>query len=100
MDRSTTDIPSNDTLSSQVLLNFRLEDTGTMFGALNRFISRLDAEPLPQNQSQNANDTSYGFQVLRNTNPDLPLEPWFDFVIGLNGHYIVRDPGSLTLTRC
>ncbi|KAK5949853.1 hypothetical protein OHC33_009038 [Knufia fluminis] len=70
-----------------------------MFGALNRFISRLDAEPLPQNQSQNANDTSYGFQVLRNTNPDLPLEPWFDFVIGLNGHYIDNPDPSLFLTE-
>lgn len=62
-----------------------------MFGALNRFISRLDAEPQPQRniQNNNSNDTSYGFQVLRNLNPDLHLEPWFDFIIGLNGHYIV-----------
>ena len=60
-----------------------------MFGALNRFISRLDAEPLPQDQKQNAGETSYGFQVLRNSNQQIPLEPWFDFVIGLNSHYIV-----------
>lgn len=60
-----------------------------MFGALNRFISRLDAEPLPKSQAQQSNETSYGFQVLRNTNPDLNLDPWFDFIIGLNGHFIV-----------
>ena len=71
-----------------------------MFGALNRFISRLDAEPLPNNQPQNANDTSFGFQVLRNTNPDLQIEPWFDFIIGLNGHYIVREPSYYRLTAC
>lgn len=62
-----------------------------MFGALNRFISRLDAEPLPKSQTQQNTDTSYGFQVLRNTNPDLNLDPWFDFIIGLNGHYIVCE---------
>lgn len=61
-----------------------------MFGALNRFISRLDAEPLPQNQQQSTNESSFGFQVLRNTNANLLLDPWFDFIIGLNGHYIVR----------
>lgn len=71
-----------------------------MFGALNRFISRLDAEPLPYDQPQNANETSFGFQVLRNTNPDLQIEPWFDFIIGLNGHYIVREPGSHSLIAC
>ncbi|KAK5097296.1 hypothetical protein LTR70_003696 [Exophiala xenobiotica] len=70
-----------------------------MFGALNRFISRLDAEPLPNNQPQNANDTSFGFQVLRNTNPDLQIEPWFDFIIGLNGHYIDSPDPSLFLTE-
>ena len=68
-----------------------------MFGALNRFISRLDAEPLAQGQGQvqASSNTSYGFQVLRNTNVELALEPWFDFIIGLNGHYIV---GSITVT--
>lgn len=62
----------------------------TMFGALNRIIGRLDAEPAKQQGSQNPGDNTFGFQVLRNTNADLPLEPWFDFVIGLNGHFIVR----------
>ena len=71
-----------------------------MFGALNRFISRLDADPLPQSQSQSANDTSYGFQVLRNSNPDLQLEPWFDFIIGLNGHYMVRTLRLIELGAC
>jgi hypothetical protein len=59
-----------------------------MFGALNRFISRLDADPQAQKQS-GASDT-YGFQVLRNNNPELPLEPWFDSIIGINGRTIVR----------
>lgn len=58
-----------------------------MFGALNRFIARLDAGPEEQNSSSQA---GFGFQVLRNTNPDVPLDPWFDFVIGINGRTIVR----------
>lgn len=57
-----------------------------MFGALNRFISRLDAEPLNQ---KTAPKSAAGFQILRNTNSDLPLEPWFDFIIGINGRNIV-----------
>jgi len=57
-----------------------------MFGALNRFISRLDAEPLTSRQTPK---TASGFQVLRNNNPDLPIEPWFDFIIGINGRNIV-----------
>ena len=61
-----------------------------MFGALNRFISRLDAETAPQGANQDLGDNPFGFQVLRNTNPDLPIEPWFDFIIGINSHYIVR----------
>jgi hypothetical protein len=58
----------------------------SMFGALNRFISRLDAAPEEQ---QSATNGAYGFQVLRNTNSEVPLEPWFDFVIGINGRTIV-----------
>lgn len=63
----------------------------SMFGALNRFISRLDAAPLNDNHNhhQSATNGAYGFQVLRNTNPEIPLEPWFDFVIGINGRTIV-----------
>lgn len=59
-----------------------------MFGALNRFISRLDAAPEDQSP---ASQGGYGFQVLRNTNLEVPLEPWFDFIIGINGRTIVRD---------
>ncbi|KAK2800959.1 hypothetical protein FQN50_007934 [Emmonsiellopsis sp. PD_5] len=61
-----------------------------MFGALNRFISRLDSEP-SQQQANNFRDNPYGFQVLRNKNAELPLEPWFDFIIGINGH-VIDDP--------
>ena len=57
-----------------------------MFGALNRLISKLDGEP--QEQSTGSTD-AFGFQVLRNTNTELALEPWFDFVIGINGRNLV-----------
>jgi golgi reassembly-stacking protein len=60
-----------------------------MFGALNRFIARLDGEPPPRSADPGPSDTSYGFQVLRNTNKELALEPWFDFIIGINSHYLV-----------
>lgn len=56
-----------------------------MFGALNRLISRLDESQ----QTTNTGDNACGFQVLRNIRPEVPLEPWFDFVIGINGHGIV-----------
>lgn len=57
-----------------------------MFNALNRFISRLDGDVPAQ---QDLNDGTFGFQVLRNTNPELAIEPWFDFVVGINGRAIV-----------
>lgn len=77
-----------------------------MFGALNRFIGRLDGEPGQQPRS-GPSDNAFGFQVLRNKDRDLPLEPWFDFIVGINGHTIVSiwdhsTPGiiaSLTLTN-
>lgn len=56
-----------------------------MFNALNRFISRLDSD-------SPANDRSYGafgFQVLSNKSPELAIEPWFDFIVGINGRMIV-----------
>lgn len=57
-----------------------------MFNALNRFISRLDSDsPAP-----NSNYGAYGFQVLRNKNVDLVIEPWFDFIVGINGRMIVQ----------
>lgn len=58
----------------------------TMFGALNRFIARLDAAPEEQ---ASATQGAFGFQVLRNTNAEVALEPWFDFIIGINGRTIV-----------
>ncbi|KAH6650152.1 GRASP55/65 PDZ-like domain-containing protein [Chaetomium tenue] len=62
-----------------------------MFNALNRFISRLDGEPMPATKE---NHGAFGFQVLRNTNLELAIEPWFDFVVGINGRMIDdSDPG-------
>ncbi|KAH8815000.1 GRASP55/65 PDZ-like domain-containing protein, partial [Xylogone sp. PMI_703] len=55
-----------------------------MFNALNRFISRLDSES-PGNNSQHG---AFGFQVLRNTTKELNIEPWFDFIVGINGRMI------------
>ncbi|KAG7292531.1 hypothetical protein NEMBOFW57_002566 [Staphylotrichum longicolle] len=56
-----------------------------MFNALNRFISRLDGEPVP---AAKENHGAFGFQVLRNNNLQLAIEPWFDFVVGINGRMI------------
>ena len=60
----------------------------TMFNALNRFISRLDGDAPTSKENQPG---GFGFQVLRNTNPDLAIEPWFDFVVGINGRMIVSS---------
>lgn len=62
-----------------------------MFGALNRFISRLDSD-VPS-QTSRASQAAFGFQVLRNKNNDIPIEPWYDFVIGINGRQI-EDPDT------
>lgn len=59
-----------------------------MFGALNRFISRLDSES--PSQSSRHGHPSYGFQVLRNKNQEIAIDPWYDFIIGINGRQIVR----------
>lgn len=59
-----------------------------MFGALNRFMSRLDGEPVQQPRG-GPNDNAFGFQILRNKDAEIPLEPWFDFIVGINGHTIV-----------
>ncbi|KXX74258.1 Golgi reassembly-stacking protein 2 [Madurella mycetomatis] len=56
-----------------------------MFNALNRFISRLDGDVPPATRE---NHGAFGFQVLRNTNLQLAIEPWFDFVVGINGRMI------------
>ncbi|KFG80910.1 golgi reassembly-stacking protein 2 [Metarhizium anisopliae] len=58
-----------------------------MFNALNRFMSRLDGD-VPQRRNEQG---SFGFQVLRNTNLQLAIEPWFDFIVGINGRPI-EDP--------
>ncbi|KAL9085925.1 MAG: hypothetical protein Q9159_004425 [Coniocarpon cinnabarinum] len=67
-----------------------------MFGALNRFISRLDADAPPQQADSGVAHNAFGFQVLRNSNNELPVEPWFDFIIGINGRNIDNpDPNLL-----
>ncbi len=63
-----------------------------MFNALNRFMSRLDGGDTAQGQQQQG---SFGFQVLRNTNLQLAVEPWFDYIVGINGRPIVSFQ-----TRC
>ncbi|KAG9233242.1 GRASP55/65 PDZ-like domain-containing protein [Amylocarpus encephaloides] len=55
-----------------------------MFNALNRFISRLDSD----GPTQQSNHGHFGFQVLRNKSPELSVEPWFDFIVGINGRTI------------
>lgn len=49
-------------------------------------MARLDAAP---DEQQSATNGAFGFQVLKNTNTEVPLEPWFDFIIGINGRTIV-----------
>ncbi|KAK7745484.1 hypothetical protein SLS53_002982 [Cytospora paraplurivora] len=61
-----------------------------MFNALNRFISRLDGED-PRQKHQQQQQGLFGFQVLRNTNLQLAVEPWFDFIVGINGR-VIDDP--------
>ncbi|OAA64810.1 golgi reassembly stacking protein [Cordyceps fumosorosea ARSEF 2679] len=63
-----------------------------MFNALNRFMSRLDGGDAHQGQQERG---SFGFQVLRNTNLQLAIEPWFDFVVGINGRPIDNPDPSL-----
>ncbi|KAK5175858.1 uncharacterized protein LTR77_000998 [Saxophila tyrrhenica] len=71
-----------------------------MFGALNRFISRLDSDPnaIPTTKGSPSTQlpSTYGFQVLRNPDQNIPLDPWFDFLIGINGRTIDNpDPNLL-----
>ncbi|KAK3670275.1 hypothetical protein LTR78_009829 [Recurvomyces mirabilis] len=78
-----------------------------LFGTLNRFISRLDSDPSStttttttnQHSSHSGTTSGSGFQVLRNTSPDLPLEPWFDFIIGINGRNIDNPDPALFATE-
>ncbi|KAK3394730.1 GRASP55/65 family protein [Podospora didyma] len=63
-----------------------------MFNALNRIISRLDGDASagPKENTHGA----FGFQVLRNANLQLAVEPWFDFIVAINGRTIDdSDPG-------
>jgi hypothetical protein len=60
-----------------------------MFNVLNRFISRLDGDP--QTPGATGLQGAAGFQVLRNTNKELNVEPWFDFIIGINGRTLARQ---------
>ena len=68
-----------------------------VFGALNRFISRLDSES--QAPKAGGGSGAYGFQVLRNKNIELAIEPWFDFIIGINGRTIDSADPSLFSTE-
>lgn len=72
-----------------------------VFGALNRFIARLDSDSAVPQQSKPsaAGSNAYGFQVLRNNNAQLSLEPWFDFVIGINGRTIDNADPRLFATE-
>ncbi|KAK3116653.1 hypothetical protein LTR53_002767 [Teratosphaeriaceae sp. CCFEE 6253] len=77
-----------------ILIRSHPSTMANLFGTINRFISRLDSEP--QSQVQSRSTSGYGFQVLRNNDRGLALEPWFDFIIGLNGHNVDSpDPGLL-----
>jgi hypothetical protein len=58
-----------------------------MFNALNRFISRLDGDAAQSNKGNSYG--AFGFQVLRNENLQLGIEPWFDYIVGINGRMIV-----------
>ncbi|KOS18967.1 Uncharacterized protein ESCO_000847 [Escovopsis weberi] len=64
-----------------------------MFNALNRFMSRLDGDA-PQ-QRQHDRDGSFGFQALRNSSLELLIEPWFDFIVGINGRPIDNPDAGL-----
>ncbi|TQS33088.1 hypothetical protein Golomagni_06580 [Golovinomyces magnicellulatus] len=55
-----------------------------MFNALNRFMSRLDGDTSQREQEKG----SFGFQVLRNTNLELSIQPWFEYIVGINGRPI------------
>lgn len=60
-----------------------------MFATLGRFINSLDGGA-PELEDENR----YGFQVLRNTDPSVPLEPWFDFLIQVAGRDLVSLGGG------
>lgn len=94
---STTHHPNHSRISGHT------ETMANVFGALNRFISRLDSDPNQPPQSSRSNTTTTtpgsGFQVLRNPNPSIPLDPWFDFIIGINGRNIDNPDPILFATE-
>lgn len=85
-DRSDQPKFTNDFTEFGLVAN--LSSANEMFGVLNRFIGHLDGEPAQQPRN-GPSDNAFGFQVLRNKDAELPLEPWFDFIVGINGHPIV-----------
>ncbi|MCJ1468763.1 hypothetical protein MMC07_007393 [Pseudocyphellaria aurata] len=68
----------------------------TMFGALNRFISRLDSDSPSQSSRENR---AFGFQVLRNKNLEIAIEPWYDFIVGINGRQLDDSDPDLFATE-
>ncbi|MCJ1294192.1 hypothetical protein MMC34_005749 [Xylographa carneopallida] len=69
----------------------------SVFGAINRFISRLDSDTSVQ--KSNVSHGAFGFRVLRNKNHEIPIEPWYDFVIGINGRQIDDPDPNLFATE-
>ncbi|MCJ1254272.1 hypothetical protein MMC24_002086 [Lignoscripta atroalba] len=69
----------------------------SVFGALNRFISRLDSDS--PSQSSSFSHGAFGFQVLRNKNLEIGIEPWYDFIIGINGRQIDDPDPNLFATE-
>ena len=70
----------------------------SVFGAINRFISRLDSDSPAQKAGISYG--AFGFQVLRNKNLEIPIEPWYDFVVGINGRQIVRVDSFQACSSC
>ena len=64
-----------------------------MFNALNRFMSRLDGGDPQQRQQEQG---SFGFQVLRNTNLQLAVEPWFRLHCGNQWEANRENPRRMT----
>ena len=60
----------------------------TFLKSLNRNVFGFQDDGPRAQRNQSFGD-SYGFQVLRNKNPDLAIEPWFDYVVGINGRDLV-----------
>lgn len=48
-----------------------------------------------QSQLAGSSSGAFGFQVLKNTNTQLDIDPWFDFICGINGRKI--DDGNARL---